>query len=103
MLSRAVFRASRVTTCLQSRVGAVRGFALYDMTTRPGFTALPVYYRDDGIAAVEVQGENGPEEIIIPDAEETIEWILSSPVDLHLFTETPIIKSCPEVEGEDAH
>lgn len=34
------------------------------------------------------------EEVYVPHISRSIEWVLSSPPDLHLFEETPVIKEC---------
>ena len=41
------------------------------------------------------------EEVIFPEQAATIEWVLSTPVELHLFEETPVIKEEPEKDDED--
>lgn len=41
-------------------------------------------------------GQFQGEEVIFPDLDSTLEWTLSSPVDLHLFEEAPIIKMYEE-------
>jgi len=33
---------------------------------------------------------------IFPDQEVTLEWVLSTPVDVHLFEEQPYVKDCPD-------
>lgn len=43
---------------------------------------------DDGDLVGMFEGEM----VIFPDLEPTLEWVLSTPVDLHLFEEAPIIK-----------
>jgi hypothetical protein len=43
------------------------------------------------------------EDVIFPDLEPTLEWVLTSPVELHLFEETPIVKCYEEEAGEYAH
>lgn len=35
------------------------------------------------------------EDVWVPDIARTIEWALPTPVDVHLFDETPVIKECP--------
>jgi len=44
-------------------------------------------------------GQYEGEEVVFPDMEATLEWVLSTPVDLHLFEEQPIVKVY-EDEGE---
>jgi len=43
------------------------------------------------------------EEVIFPQIAPTIDYALSSPPDLHLFHEYPIIKRCPEQMDDDYH
>ena len=38
------------------------------------------------------------EPIWVPDVARSIEWVLSTPTDLHLFLETPVIKESPQLE-----
>lgn len=45
-------------------------------------------------------GKVDGEEVIFPEQAATIEWVLSTPVDLHLFEETPVIKEEPEADDE---
>ena len=40
------------------------------------------------------------EDVIFPDLEPTLEWVLSTPVDMHLFEEAPIIKSYEEEQAD---
>jgi len=40
------------------------------------------------------------EDVIFPDLEPTLEWVLTSPVELHLFEEAPIVK-CYEEEADE--
>merc|ERR1712130_596286 len=35
------------------------------------------------------------EDVLVPHIARTLEWVVSSPVEFHLFEEPPIIKSCP--------
>lgn len=39
------------------------------------------------------------EQVIFPDMENTLEWVLTTPVDLHLFDEVPFFKVAPEDDG----
>lgn len=41
------------------------------------------------------------EEVIFPELSATIEWVLSTPVDLHLFEEPPVIKEEPEADEDE--
>ena len=43
---------------------------------------------DDGVLIGEYQGET----VVFPDLEPTLEWLCSTPVDVHLFEESPIVK-----------
>jgi len=43
-------------------------------------------------------GEWEGERVIFPDMETSLDWVLSTPVETHLFEEQPIIKECPEDE-----
>ena len=36
--------------------------------------------------------------MIFPDLETSLEWVLTTPVDTHLFEEVPIIKECPDTD-----
>jgi hypothetical protein len=49
-------------------------------------------YDEEGTIVVTLNGE----EIWVPDIARSIEWCLSTPTDLHLFNETPVIKECSE-------
>jgi len=52
----------------------------------------------------DLEGEIGGEKVIFPEQEPTLEWVLSTPVDLHLFEESPIVKECPESDATpDGH
>ncbi len=35
------------------------------------------------------------EKVVVPPAESTLEWVLATPMDSHLFDETPVVKDCP--------
>lgn len=62
---------------------------------RPGeLVAVEVERNDEGDLVGTWQGE----EVVFPDLENTLEWVLSTPVEAHLFEEVPIIKECPEEE-----
>ncbi len=45
-------------------------------------------YDMDGCIVIELNGEK----IWVPDVARSLEWVLSTPTDLHLFNETPVIK-----------
>ena len=40
------------------------------------------------------------EDVIFPDLEVSLEWVLTSPVDVHLFEEAPIIKAYEEEQQD---
>ena len=44
----------------------------------------------------DLEGKWGGEDVIFPDLDTSLEWVLSTPLDVHLFEEQPIIKECPE-------
>jgi hypothetical protein len=50
----------------------------------------------------DLEGVINGEPVIFPEQEPTIEWVLSTPVDLHLFDEVPIVKECPEPGEENS-
>ena len=59
---------------------------------RPNLVEVHVKRNEEG----DMVGQWGGEEVIFPDLDTSLEWVLSSPVDVHLFEEVPIIKECPE-------
>lgn len=67
-----------------------------------------VDYRPDNIRSMSaVRNEDGDlvgrfegEDVIFPDLEPTLEWVLSTPVDMHLFEEAPILKCYEEEEAD---
>lgn len=48
----------------------------------------------------ELVGEVEGVQVVVPIADDTLEWILSTPVDTHLFEEQPIIKLLPSESEE---
>ena len=59
---------------------------------RPNLVEVTVTRNEDGDLIGEWEGE----EVIFPDLETSLEWVISTPVDTHLFEEVPIIKECPD-------
>lgn len=55
-------------------------------------SVIETRYDDDETLIFKVNGED----IWVPDVSRSIEWVLDTPVDLHLFDECPVIKECPE-------
>jgi len=45
----------------------------------------------DGLPIAVINGE----EVVVPQLEDTLEFTLSSPMDLHTFEESPVIKETP--------
>lgn len=48
-------------------------------------------------------GTIGGEEVVFPEQQATLEWVLPTPVPQHLFAELPVIKETPEDETEEEH
>jgi hypothetical protein len=65
---------------------------------RPNLVEVEVIRNADGDMVGMWEGE----EVIFPDLDTSLEWVLTTPVDTHLFEEAPIIKECPE-DTEPAH
>jgi len=62
---------------------------------------LKVDVASDGTATATLTNSQGATEVVVlPDLEPTIEWVLSTPIELHLFEESPIVKMYEE-EGEE--
>ena len=61
---------------------------------RPNLVEVTVTRNEEGDLVGEWEGE----EVIFPDLETSLEWVLTTPVDTHLFEEVPIIKECPDTE-----
>jgi hypothetical protein len=59
---------------------------------RPNLVEVEVRRNSEGDLVGKWEGE----ECIFPEQEPTLEWVLSTPVDLHLFEEVPIVKECPD-------
>ena len=65
---------------------------------RPNLVEVEVIRNAEGDMVGMWEGE----EVIFPDLDTSLEWVLSTPVETHLFEEAPIIKECPE-DTEPAH
>ena len=61
---------------------------------RPDLVEVQVTRNEEG----DLVGQWGGEDVIFPDLDTSLEWVLSTPVDVHLFEEVPIIKECPDDE-----
>ena len=61
---------------------------------RPNLVEVKVIRNEEGDLIGQWEGE----EVIFPDLETSLEWVLSTPVDTHLFEEVPIIKECPDTD-----
>ena len=61
---------------------------------RPNLVEVTVTRNEEGDLIGQWEGE----EVIFPDLETSLEWVLSTPVDTHLFEEVPIIKECPDTD-----
>ena len=59
---------------------------------RPNLVEVKVRRNAEG----DMVGQWGGEEVIFPDLDTSLDWVLSTPVDVHLFEEVPIIKECPD-------
>ena len=59
---------------------------------RPNLVEVQVTRNADG----DMVGQWGDEEVIFPDLDTSLDWVLSTPVDVHLFEEVPIIKVNPQ-------
>lgn len=57
--------------------------------------AAPVRNEDGDLV-----GRFDGEDVIFPDLEPTLEWVLTTPVELHLFEEAPILKCYQEEEAD---
>jgi len=59
---------------------------------RPNLVEVEVIRNADG----ELEGQWDNETVVFPELEATLEWVLSTPLDEHLFEEVPIVKECPD-------
>ncbi len=62
---------------------------------RPDVCEIEASRNADGVLVGEVQGEK----VVFPELEPTLEWVLTTPVELHLFEELPYVKLSPEEDG----
>ena len=80
-----------------TRVFAARAFSAapaVDEVLEPDADTMVIdgRYDEEGTIVIKLGGED----IWVPDVARSIEWVLSSPTDIHLFNETPVIKESDE-------
>lgn len=103
---------SRIIQNAPKRFTAVRAFSSHPVAIErleddKLFPAEWIDFRENLVEVNATRDANGDlvgqwegETVIFPDQDVSLDFVLTTPVDVHLFEETPIIKECPEYTEE---